>query len=386
MMAGSGMGGMDFECLTCFATFDSPTKVVAHSRQQHQSETMPEMEQTSESRREPQFPDMMDSADTGVTITDYYNAVSARPISRPDVCSSTPLVNADADVDAYADVEIDDSSLVNGNGSKQVIKCPDCSAFFKSPSQLDRHTAVHSTDKPFTCDICSASFKRPQELPQHMIYNHMNNSQFKCKHCDLTFPSTKLKSHSLTHITEKPFKCDQCDSTFKRAEYLRQHGLVHSTDFPFQCSDCDAKFKRANQLKLHVSNHVKVTGAFKCKVCFDPFDSKIEMQVHEDTAHALQFKCDSCPMSYKTARSLTKHEIESHNTSKQTKRTVSSNASSAMSTDEVLAIVDLAETNNICDTEAIGCELCSKTFQSMGAKEYHQKIHKLEACENCGKV
>uniref|UniRef100_A0AAQ4RM44 C2H2-type domain-containing protein n=1 Tax=Gasterosteus aculeatus aculeatus TaxID=481459 RepID=A0AAQ4RM44_GASAC len=87
----------------------------------------------------------------------------------------------------------------SGKSGKMTLKhrCTICLKTFCSPSKLQRHSLIHTGQKPHSCTMC---LKR--------------------------FPSTsKLQRHMLTHTGQRPFGCEVCGKRFRQKTHLRVHFL-----------------------------------------------------------------------------------------------------------------------------------------------------------------
>ena len=58
---------------------------------------------------------------------------------------------------------------------KSGISCPICGKLFSRRALLERHTRVHTGEKPFVCDMCGKQFTQKGNLKAHQI-THLNDS------------------------------------------------------------------------------------------------------------------------------------------------------------------------------------------------------------------
>ncbi|KAJ3290571.1 hypothetical protein HDU79_003144 [Rhizoclosmatium sp. JEL0117] len=411
--AAAATGAELYECLTCNEVFPSPDGVQQHTIQGHRQE-------------QPEQLTCYVCHTPATTEEELAHHAQIHPAC--DVCDSRFATPLDAQQHRTAE---------------HVRQCNTCPAIFVSDTQLESHKKTHSTeDRPFACHLCHQRFKRQQELPQHMLYNHINKSEFKCKSCTETFSSQKdlrnhvlthskkshvcptcekafasqalLVSHGLVHTTEKPFKCEQCPAAFKRQEYLRQHGLVHSDEKPFVCSEpeCTEKFKRHQQLKVHQLKHIRVAGAFKCKACFEAFDTRDDLHRHSSESHSLI--CANCHQTFKKLDLYNKHlsaqsctpapppdatkpdpntepstsSSSTTSTTTTTKKQSSRQSSKDLECDDCDLRFEAPETLKLHASKhsVFHCKQCGKEFPNFEARDYHKRLHKQEKCEVCGKV
>ncbi|WAR24685.1 ZN165-like protein [Mya arenaria] len=118
--------------------------------------------------------------------------------------------------------------------AQQGYKCQLCGKVFPSYSKLERHTRVHTGEKPFPCSVCGRAFNEKSKVKKHMINRHPEMfTRHKCPLCEKRFKvPSKVVRHMRIHTGEKPFKCF-CGRAFNQKPALKNHMFTyHPEMFP----------------------------------------------------------------------------------------------------------------------------------------------------------
>lgn len=209
--------------------------------------------------------------------------------------------------------------------SKEKVFCGLCNKSFGRPSELRRHSVLHTGEKPHSCDECKKLFTQRYHLIRHVksvhkkeienlvcgVCNETFNSEyllmrhvkrhgimtFACELCKKEFRTKRqMKEHVLSlHVGVKPFKCEQCDKVFARKYHLERHVMIHTGTRDFQCEYCGKEFCTKGNLLAHVRRvHLKIRE-FTCGVCQKGFFSPKDLQTHlKKHTGEKPYQCDVC--------------------------------------------------------------------------------------------
>ena len=53
--------------------------------------------------------------------------------------------------------------------SRRKHECPECGKRFPTPSKLQRHSFIHTGEKPYNCQYCPKSYSQLVHLKNHMM-------------------------------------------------------------------------------------------------------------------------------------------------------------------------------------------------------------------------
>ena len=182
------------------------------------------------------------------------------------------------------------------NGVKY-FECNVCTKTFSFESHLDRHLAVHTSERPFKCKICKKRFAAKSNLEIHFRV-HTGERPFKCKICKKRFAQMPhLKSHVRVHTGERPFKCQVCDQSFTQSSSRKSHMQIHTGEKPFSCDICKKRFSRKSGLKLHKQRQHINEQPYKCGGCQKKYVSASRLRNHWKTSNCEPSSVDELSLS-----------------------------------------------------------------------------------------
>jgi len=134
-----------------------------------------------------------------------------------------------AELSSFQDSEALFQTRSEGKKKLYICQVPDCGKSFRYKSEIHRHVATHSSQRPHTCpfEACKKSFKRGDALENH-IRTHTKDTPFICEieNCGQSFTTkASLRYHVLKHKDQKIFKCTYpgCSKAFITVFQLKQH-------------------------------------------------------------------------------------------------------------------------------------------------------------------
>lgn len=136
--------------------------------------------------------------------------------------------------------------------SRSSGECSFCGKEFGSQLKLERHTLIHTGEKPFDCVYCGRKFNQSSSLKNH-LRTHTGERPFNCGFCERTFAKAANRNdHVRTHTGERPYHCKKCPKSFATWAAVSRHEKEHSSCYT--CQYCKRRFRRNDNLKAHISN------------------------------------------------------------------------------------------------------------------------------------
>jgi len=189
---------------------------------------------------------------------------------------------------------------------KKIHKCHVCGYRCGKRDTLTKHTARMHGEEKLKCALCSRVCKSKIALRAHLRTKHVERKI--CPHCN------KSVKKLGTHV--KHYLCEFCDKTFPCSGVITKH--LSECREKYQCRICGRRFKwparvQSHLAAVHVPRIGKVRLPFRCRACFDNFDSLAEKEAHEKTPRHVNnvrgapFTCDHCKKQKISLRCMVQH-------------------------------------------------------------------------------
>ncbi|XP_057178185.1 ras-responsive element-binding protein 1 isoform X1 [Triplophysa rosa] len=193
------------------------------------------------------------------------------------------------------------------------------------------------------CPLCDKAFQTQHQLTMHIRQHNVDSgtSDHSCSICGKALSSaSSLDRHMLVHSGERPYKCKVCGQTFTTNGNMHRHMKIHQKDSassipnsptlsPLKCRRPSAKHKlsRDEDKRLDEPPGKKVLedsgadeqglnrgqeGVFSCPICFKTLNSRNDLDAHMETHPDTTLRCDLCCVSFRTHRSLLRHNAATH--------------------------------------------------------------------------
>ncbi|XP_030624717.1 ras-responsive element-binding protein 1 [Chanos chanos] len=275
----------------------------------------------------------------------------------------------------------------------------------------------------FICPLCDKNCVTQHQLTMHIRQHNTDNgsTDHSCSICGKCLSSaSSLDRHMLVHSGERPYKCSICGQTFTTNGNMHRHMKIHDKDpassvptsppSPIKRRRPSAKRKLSqdedgdrgdepSSKRVLDDSGLDEQGLAKgddellpCPICFKSFNSKYDLETHMDTHPDSTLRCELCCMSFRTHRSLLRHNAVIHKQlpmDPMGRPFIQSNPSIPLGFND-LAFIDFScrkfphiaqmwcETNlRRCTSKfhRFVCETCDKAFPLRSALDLHKVSH-----------
>uniref|UniRef100_A0A182K331 C2H2-type domain-containing protein n=1 Tax=Anopheles christyi TaxID=43041 RepID=A0A182K331_9DIPT len=182
----------------------------------------------------------------------------------------------------------------------------------------------------FHCQQCGATLSCQAEYEQHTIGHFLVMAvEYRCQAAGGTGGTScsgkgtfgkveDLHKHLYEGHMQLLYKCTVCGETFESKVQVQVHFAVsHSVEVKlYRCSACAEVFRSERDFRQHIRNRHLTAGAVQCMFCRMVCSSELEMHFHL-ASHARKYKCPACPESFHVEFLLDRH-IQTHHSQKET--------------------------------------------------------------------
>jgi KRAB domain-containing zinc finger protein len=209
-----------------------------------------------------------------------------------------------------------------------------------------------------------------------------------CQYCDGILENSETPE---AHMLKHKFECLYCDGVLKLGETISAHKQSHKSEFKFKCTQCDdqRKFYSDRELATHIryqhiaiecgickrkvnennlNHHMAAYHPFQCSKCEEYFRTEKNLDYHFERIHAVHFlnKCIVCGKRFEFPNELKKHLL-THNKGYIYDCPVC---------EEKFKLEEQFSRHiNYVHEKIFDCEVCQKSFGSLGSLREHQRTH-----------
>ncbi|WAR11752.1 ZN423-like protein [Mya arenaria] len=188
----------------------------------------------------------------------------------------------------------------SSSGSGETIKCEQCTARFTDPAAFQKHIQLHldSALGQFSCRQCQKTFLTEEQLELHLSLHFLSlRAEFRCKSCDKAFSKPdELQKHLLDIHAHHMYKCALCEEVYDSKVNIQVHfAIKHSDECKlYRCMACDVIFRSEADWHLHLRCHLATHNKpFKCPMCDDTFLVEFLLDKHLQHVHSGTGSVDS---------------------------------------------------------------------------------------------
>ena len=256
------------------------------------------------------------------------------------------------------------------------VQCYWCKKPYSTETFMDHAKKKHFYGS-FSCEKCSFSGHIARDLIDHIKENHADITSAKCPCCKKDHPVDNLEGEYKNCIKEffrEDRMCPSCGKTFTARKHFKRHLQFNCAQQPSEelwCDKCGKKFSSP----LSLRDHIKVAHenfVFKCESCPMTFKSRCKMHHHKLIAHSTdkKYQCRFCGQRLGSLPQKRSHER------KHQEPTFQCNfCEKKLSTQKGLEWHERQHTGE----KPFKCPLCENAFASLGGLQQHKRgVHKIE--------
>ncbi|KAL8559761.1 hypothetical protein ACOMHN_002294 [Nucella lapillus] len=198
------------------------------------------------------------------------------------------------------------------------ITCDECNATFHELGNFQAHMKLHldAALAKFTCKKCGQQLGSQEQLEAHLSLHYLClATEYGCTSCVKLFSKPdELQKHLMDIHAHHLYRCALCKEIFDSKVNIQVHfAIKHSNECKlFKCTQCPNIFRSEMEWQVHVRvNHLHLAKPYRCLFCAESFTSEMELQCHL-TTHSKPFRCPMCEQAFHIEYLLDQHMQTEH--------------------------------------------------------------------------
>ncbi|XP_076470064.1 zinc finger protein 423-like [Babylonia areolata] len=198
------------------------------------------------------------------------------------------------------------------------ITCDECNATFHELANFQAHMKLHldAALAKFTCKKCGQQLGSQEQLEAHLSLHYLClATEYGCTSCMKLFSKPdELQKHLMDIHAHHLYRCALCKEIFDSKVNIQVHfAIKHSNECKlFKCTQCPNIFRSEMEWQVHVRvNHLHLAKPYRCLFCAESFTSEMELQCHL-TTHSKPFRCPMCEQAFHIEYLLDQHLQTEH--------------------------------------------------------------------------
>ncbi|XP_026464997.1 uncharacterized protein LOC113367622 [Ctenocephalides felis] len=318
--------------------------------------------------------------------TDY--VISADGLNQNQNQTQSDLLNDDV-------LESNDEVVANTDDC-EAFTCKLCNITFIDEVSFADHIPKHNTDAK-SLDECKTlqktAIESSAEISDGMVRINVdsNTGSVSYEKSDVIFSEQDYAQVSKGEELDVPrYRCPKCDDLFTRQYSLNRH-LAHThNEMCLVCNTCGESFNRVSLLEEHRSKHKNMLNmGVIITTANESFEENLESQNSMQEIESLyvyepenqSYPCELCNKTFQMQIYLERHRLVHMGITQP-------GFMCSICNKIFLTSVDMQKHKRKHNEEYLQCNLCDRTFTTIGGLKYHLKTHtgtKNHKCPFCGK-